>query len=83
MKRSLLSPAQTPVNVRNPNFVTQITNILSQEILVENLKLRKLLTKGPNYRESRTINFNKCISAITSALTVCITIFRKSTKSMQ
>ena len=40
---------------------------------VENLKLRKLLNKGPNYRESRTINFTKYISAITSALTVCIT----------
>ena len=41
--------------------------------IVENTKLRKLLSKGPNYREPCTINFNKCISAITAALTTCIT----------
>ena len=40
--------------------------------LIENAKLRKLLTKGPNYREPRAINFNKCLTAITSAVNECI-----------
>ena len=37
-------------------------------LIVENSKLRKLLGKGPNYREPPTINFDKCLQAITSAL---------------
>ena len=40
--------------------------------IVQNSKLRKLLTKGPNYREPRTLNFHKCKSAITSGLDECI-----------
>ena len=28
--------------------------------VVSNDKLRQLLSKGPNYREARTINFTKC-----------------------
>ena len=39
---------------------------------VENDKLRNLLSKGPNYRESRTMNFNKCKEAIISALSSCV-----------
>ena len=29
--------------------------------IVENSKLRKLLTKGPNYREPKTVNYGKCV----------------------
>ena len=36
--------------------------------IVENKKLRCLLTKGPNFREQRTINFSKCLKSIISAL---------------
>ena len=36
--------------------------------IVEDVKLRKLLSKGPNYREPRTINYNKCKSEIVKAL---------------
>ena len=32
--------------------------------LIENTKLRKLLTKGPNYREPRSINFSKALKEI-------------------
>ena len=39
---------------------------------VTNDKLRNLLSKGPNYRESRTMNFNKCKEAIGSALSSCV-----------
>ena len=31
---------------------------------IENRKLRKLMSKGPNFREPRFLNFNKCIEAI-------------------
>ena len=36
--------------------------------IVNNSKLRKLLSKGPNYREKRTINFNKAKKDIIFAL---------------
>ena len=39
--------------------------------IVENAKLRKLLTKGPNYREKKTINYSKCIKEIDNSLNVC------------
>ena len=40
--------------------------------IIENAKLRKLLSKGPNFREPRTINYKKCIKEITIALDACI-----------
>ena len=35
---------------------------------IQNAKLRKLFSKGPNYREKPTTNFKKCKEAIQSAL---------------
>ena len=46
--------------------------ITSDLRIIENGKLRKLLAKGPNYREPRTINYNKYLIAIESGLTDCI-----------
>ena len=40
--------------------------------VVSNQKLRKLLTKGPNYREARTLNYNKCKKEIADSLGVTI-----------
>ena len=40
--------------------------------VVSNQKLRKLLTKGPNYREARTLNYNKCKKEIAASLGVTI-----------
>ena len=39
--------------------------------IVENQKLRKLLTKGPNYREPKTINFSKCQIEIEKSVVEC------------
>ena len=36
--------------------------------IIENLKLRWLLSKGPNYREAKTLNFNKCKLSIIDSL---------------
>ena len=36
--------------------------------LIKNSKLRKLLKKGPNFREPRSINFNKCKTEISVGL---------------
>ena len=48
------------VTVKNQNFVTHIKHIITGDLkIIENEKLRKLLTKGPNYRESRNINYSK------------------------
>ena len=36
--------------------------------IISNPKLRKLLSKGPNYREPKTLNYKKCKQAIESAI---------------
>ena len=38
--------------------------------IIENNKLRKLLSKGPNYREAKTLNYDKCLISLKSDLTV-------------
>ena len=40
--------------------------------IISNSKLRKLFSKGPNYREPKTINYHKCKQSIESAITSCI-----------
>ena len=40
--------------------------------VVQNQKLRKLLTKGPNYREPKTLNYNSCKKEVKSSLTSAI-----------
>ena len=40
--------------------------------VVSNQKLRKLLSKGPNYREPRTLNYNKCKKEINTTLLLAI-----------
>ena len=40
--------------------------------IVTNTKLRKLLSKGPNYREPSTINYRKCLQSIESSITSSI-----------
>ena len=39
--------------------------------IIENLHLRQLIQKGPNYREARPINWNKCRATIVSGLDTC------------
>ena len=36
--------------------------------IIKNNKLRKLLGKGPNYREPKFVNYNKCLISIQTAL---------------
>ena len=40
--------------------------------VISNLKLRKLISKGPNYREPKMLNFRKCKQSIESSLTLSI-----------
>ena len=39
--------------------------------IIENAKLRKLFSKGPNYRENKTINYHKCMNEIVKSLDAC------------
>ena len=39
--------------------------------IVENSKLRKLFSKGPNYREKKTLNYSKCSKEINFSLNEC------------
>ena len=52
--------------------------------IVKNDKLRKLFMKGPNFREPKPINFNKCCTEIESALDFCIEnmVLRKKLKDI-
>ena len=38
---------------------------------IENSELRRLLSKGPNYREPRSINWNKCLEIIKVGVSIC------------
>ena len=40
--------------------------------IITNTKLRKLFSKGPNYREPTTLNYHKCKQSIESSLTLSI-----------
>ena len=48
--------------------------------IVGNLKLQKLLTNGPNYRELRSINFSKAFAETTIGLDNCIEDLASKTK---
>ena len=45
--------------------------------IIKNSKLRKLLSKGPNYRENKFLNYRKYLSAIESAIDSTIGKLRK------
>ena len=46
--------------------------------IVKNGKLRKLLTKGPNYREPKCLNYGKCLNEIKKALDIfCLSMVNK------
>ena len=42
--------------------------------VITNPKLRKLFSKGPNYREPKTLNYKKCAESIETAITSSIDI---------
>ena len=42
--------------------------------IIENTKLRKLLSKGPNYREPKTLNYKKCKLSIESSLSSSVEV---------
>ena len=48
--------------------------------LVENTKLRNLFSKGPNYREAKTLNFSRCLKSIEDALDISTEKFTKKHK---
>ena len=48
--------------------------------IIENAKLRKLLTKGPNYREPRPLNFSRAVNNIQAAVENCMENFSLKTK---
>ena len=45
--------------------------------IIENSKLRKLLSKGPNYREPKMLNYKKCKSSIESSITSSVEALAK------
>ena len=39
--------------------------------IIKNDKLRKLFSKGPKYREKKTVNYQKCMNEIVKSLDAC------------
>ena len=68
-----------PCECANSPYVDPYHNhIVSGDLrLVENVKLRRLMSKGPNYREPKTLNLSKCKKSIEDALDQSITKFKK------
>ena len=58
----------------NQNFVDgHHGHVLTGDLrIIPNSKLRKLICKGPNFREARSINWDKCIREINIGLDRCI-----------
>ena len=57
-------------NCNNSNFCDpHHQHIVSGDLrIITNKKLRKLLSRGPNYREPKSLNYSKCKQSIESAL---------------
>ena len=49
--------------------------------IIQNNKLRKLLTKGPNYREAKAINWDKSREKIVEGLEECVTFLQNRTNN--
>ena len=60
-------------NCHSPSFKdTHHNNIVTGDLrFIENVELRRLLSKGPNYREPRSINWNKCLEIIKAGVSIC------------
>ena len=50
--------------------------------IIENTRLRKLMSKGPNYREARSINWKKCKEKIEEGLEICASKLAGSVKRL-
>lgn len=48
--------------------------------IVDNAKLRKLLTKGPNFREPKSLNFDKALKEITLSIEETVESLKSKTK---
>ena len=59
---------------KNSDFTNKDHNhVLTGDLrIIQNKKLRDLISKGPNFREPKTINWKKCIQVITNGLDRCI-----------
>ncbi len=51
--------------------------------IIQNQKLRKLISKGPNYREPRTINWKRCRDNIAEGLAECASRMTSSCKGLR
>ena len=51
--------------------------------IIENVRLRKLISKGPNYREPRSINWRKCREKIEEGLETCAMKLLQFKKGLQ
>ena len=71
-------------NCQNSSFKNEhLGHVVTGDLrIISNQRLRKLISKGPNYREPCTINWNKCRSEIERGLDECAVQLSKHKRSI-
>ena len=64
MKTMLSSIIFPIVNAICQNFVIHTVIVTGDLRMIKNIKLRKLLMKGPNYCEPRFLNYAACLNSV-------------------
>ena len=59
-------------------------HILTSDLrIIQNSRLRKLISKGPNYREPQTVNWRKSKEEVVKGLDMCISNYMNSCNGLQ
>ena len=71
-----------PCNCENSSFCDPYhKHVITGDLrVVQNAKLRQLLTKGPNFREPKSLNFHKALTEIRFAINSCVDNLVSKTK---
>ena len=74
MDEFLSNPNILPCNCKNSPFIDKYhKHIITGDLrIISNSNLRKLFSKGPKYREPKSINLNKAKECILDGLAQCI-----------
>ena len=75
----------TTCDCHNSQFVNEHhQHVVTGDLrIIRNQKLRKLISKGPNYREPKTINWKKCRDGIAEGLAECACRMTSSCKNLR
>ena len=72
--KNKLTPQNTKPVLKDPDVKSYLESLHKKYVIVtiDKAKLRQLLTKGPNFREPKSLNFHKALRDIRLAIDSCI-----------